>query len=238
MNILFLTTHLNIGGITSYVLALAKGLKAKGHQVYVASSGGEVLPMFQEAGITYLRIPVKTKCEFSPKVIPSFFKLVKEVKGRDIDLLHANTRVTQVLAYLASRSTGRPYVSTCHGFFKTRFSRRLFPCWGRKVIAISAQVRDHLIGDFKLDAADIQVIHNGVDVNRFGSQVTLFRGQASHKSPFDSTQGRQVKEKFGLGEGPVVGIIARLSDVKGHVYLITAMQEVLKNTPASQLLIV
>jgi glycosyltransferase involved in cell wall biosynthesis len=35
-----------------------------------------------------------------------------------------------------------------------------------------------------------------------------------------------------------VGIIARLSDVKGHTYLIQAMQEVIKNFPKAKLLII
>ncbi|MCX5703871.1 MAG: glycosyltransferase family 4 protein, partial [Candidatus Omnitrophica bacterium] len=48
----------------------------------------------------------------------------------------------------------------------------------------------------------------------------------------------EVKKKLGLGDGPVVGIVARLSDVKGHIYLIQAMKLVLENVPDAQLLIV
>ena len=40
MNILILTTHLNPGGISRYVLNLSKGLIKEGHSVWVASSGG------------------------------------------------------------------------------------------------------------------------------------------------------------------------------------------------------
>jgi glycosyltransferase involved in cell wall biosynthesis len=92
------------------------------------------------------------------------------------------------------------------------------------VIAISRQVRDHLVRDFKLDEKKITVIHNGIDVDRFQRQMT--------------DDGRQIRASLGLGDGPVIGIIARLSDVKGHKYLIQAMSEVLKKYPAANLLIV
>ncbi len=46
MNILYLTNHLDIGGITSYTLTLASGMKKRGHNVYIASSGGQLVPRF------------------------------------------------------------------------------------------------------------------------------------------------------------------------------------------------
>jgi len=80
MNILYLVNHLNIGGITSYVLSLAAGLKKKGHNVYVASSGGELLPKFISAGVIFIPIPIKTKKEVSPKILASMFTLKKSLK--------------------------------------------------------------------------------------------------------------------------------------------------------------
>ena len=224
MNILYLTTHLDIGGITSYVLSLATGLKRRGHNVYVASSGGELLPKFIEAGIIYIPIPINTKQEVSPKILISLFRLLKHIEEKDIDIIHSNTRVTQVLGWLLNRFAGKPYISTCHGFFKTRISRKLFPCWGKIVIAISEQVKEHLIQDFKLEDKDIVVIHNGVEVDKFGVWSSEFRVRK--------------RKELGLKDGPVVGIVARLSDVKGHLYLIEAIKLVLEEIPDAQLLIV
>src|SRR3989338_1268327 len=99
MNILFLINHLNIGGITSYCLTLAAGLKKRGHNIYVASSAGELLPRFIAEGI----------------------KFINFLKSNRIDILHANSRTTQILGCLLSRKTNIPYISTCHGFFKKRF---------------------------------------------------------------------------------------------------------------------
>ncbi len=224
MNILYLTNHLNIGGISSYALTLAAGIKKRGHNVYIASSGGQLLFRFIREGIVYIPIPIKTKSEASYKILISKFKLSKYIKEKNIDIIHANTRVTQVLSFIIQRTLGIPYVSTCHGFFKKRLFRRILPCWGNKVIAISESVKEHLTGDFKVKEEDIRVIHNGIDVEKFGVRSL---------EPRDD-----IKRKLGLNEGPVIGIIARLSEEKGHNYLIKAMQEVIARIPHAQLLIV
>ena len=224
MNILYLTNHLNTGGITSYVLTLASGLKKRGHNIYLASGGGEMLASFQQNGIIYLPLPLKTKAELSPQIFFSALGLARIVRQYGIELIHANSRTTQVVACLTSRLRHIAYISTCHGFFKKRILRRLFPCWGNKVIAVSEQVREHLLRDFKVEETDIRLVNNGIDIDRFGIR--------------DPAYGLSKKKELGLGQGPVVGIVARLSDVKGHVYLIEAMQEVMAVFPAVQLLIV
>jgi glycosyltransferase involved in cell wall biosynthesis len=224
MNILYITNHLNTGGITSYVLRLGSALKARGHNIYIASGGGELLEEFIAGGLTYIRIPIKTKCEVSPKIIFSLFKLLPILKSREIDLIHCNSRTTQALGNLLSKYGGIPYISTCHGFFKKRLSRMLLPCWGKRIIAISEEVRAHLLNDFKAEETKIRVINHGVDMGMF--------------SPSPSQDSRLAKEKFGLGGWQVVGNIGRLSDVKGQEYLIRAMKKVLQELPRAQLLII
>lgn len=222
MNILFLANHLNVGGISSYLFTLAGGLKQNGHNVYVASSGGELVEKFTAAGVGHIVVPLRTKKEVSPKIIFSFLKLKKEIKRFKIDLLHSNSRTTQVLGSLLSRYSGRPHIFTCHGFFKPKLSRRLFPCWGQGLIAISREVKEHLIVDFKLDAGKIVIINNGIDLQGFG----------------DFTGRQKFREILGIGDASLVGIVARLSDVKGHIYLFKAMQNILKSFPSAKLLVV
>ncbi|MBU0548066.1 MAG: glycosyltransferase family 4 protein [Candidatus Omnitrophica bacterium] len=222
MNILFIANHLNVGGISSYLYTLADGLKQNGHNVYIASSGGELLDKFAAVGIKHIAVPLRTKNEISPKIILSYFKLKKEIRKYNIDLLHSNSRTTQVLANLLSRYSAKPHIFTCHGFFKPRLSRRLFPCWGKAVIAISQQVKEHLICDFKLDGEKISVINNGIDLQNFG----------------DFSARKKLREDLGIGNVLLVGIVARLSDVKGHTYLFQAMQAVIKSFPSVKLLVV
>lgn len=225
MNILFLTTHLNVGGISSYLLSLSGGLKERGHNIYLASSPGELLDEFKALGVKFIPIPIKTKSEGNIfKILASLFRLLPYIKDNHIDIVHSHTRVTQVLGSFVKKRSGIAHVTTCHGFFKNRLSRRLFPCWGDKVIAISGQVEEHLIRDFGLKKEKIEIVNNGIDINRFKVNSRQFTAEA--------------KKKLGLGNGPVAGIVARLSDVKGHIYLIEAFKEVLVKFPDAQLLIV
>jgi len=136
--------------------------------------------------------------------------------------VHSNSRTTQVLGNLLSRALAIPHVFTCHGFFKPKLSRLLFPYWGQAVIAISSEVKEHLIADLKLDAKNISVINNGIDTANFG----------------DFSARDNLRKNLGINDAPLVGIIARLSDVKGHIYLIRAMRQVVKTFPTARLLII
>ncbi len=224
MNILYISNHLNTGGITSYLHTLTKGMRKKGHSVFLASSGGTWLPRFTAEDIDFIPIPMNTKKVVSPKILSSLLKLSKIIEKKRIQLVHSHSRTTQVLAYLLARRLGIKHVLTCHGFFKRRLFRKLFPCWPDAIIAISEQVQEHLVQDLKADEKKIFVVPNGIDVEKFRVQ--------SLESKDD------IKKRYGLKEGPIIGIVARLSDVKGHIYLVQAMSFVLEQIPEVQLLIV
>lgn len=225
MNILLLTTHLNYGGITSYLLSLAKGLKVRRHNVLIASSGGAAEGDFSRFGIRCITIPIRTKCEVSPKILLSFLALKKLLKNSNIDIIHAQTRVSQVLGIFLAKSLNCSYVTTCHGFFKNRLSRRIFPAWGKNVIAISQAVADNLERDFSLDRKNVTVIHNGIDYDKF-----IIR---------DNPDKIDIKNSLNLPKDvPMVGMVARLSEVKGHSFFIQAIPLILEKFPKSSFLIV
>ncbi len=216
MKILILTTHMNYGGISSYCFGLAKCLREKDHRVFIASSGGNMLNQLEKHNIRHKFIPINTKSELNPLVLLSLIKLFIFVRRQKIEIIHAQTRVTQVLAYFLSRLNSIPYVTTAHGFFKPKQARLLFPCWGETVIAISEAVKRHLMIDFSVQEKRIVLIHNGIDTKKF--KVNPQRNNADIPSR-------------------TVGIIARLSDVKGHKYLIEAMVAVIQKFPRARLFI-
>ncbi len=225
MKILLLTSHLNFGGISVYTVSLAEGLKNKGEEVLVSSGGGDLVPQLEENGIKHIKIPIDTKSEIGPKVLLSAFKLHKILREEKIDLIHAQTRVTQVVASNINRFLNIPYVTTCHGFFKARGSRLIFPCWGSKVVAISEAVREHLVNQLKVPKEKVSLIYNGIDTNKFFKDYT-------------QEEKDNLRCQYQLSQGPVIGIISRLSSVKGHKYLLLAFAQVLKYNPSAQLLII
>lgn len=226
MKVLHLTTHLNSGGITNYILSLIKPLRELDCEISVLSGGGEMVPAFLEQATPMYQLPIKTKSELNPKIYWALPKIIQTIRENKIDLLHAHTRVTMVMAYWIQRKIGIPVVTTCHGFYKRRLGRRLIPAWGDLAIAISHPVGDHLKRDFKVPPIKIRIINNGVNLLEIDSI-------------YHTIDCREEKRKFGFLETDmVVGVVARLVMDKGHEYLIRAMAELIKMFPNIRLLIV
>ncbi|MEI8011298.1 MAG: glycosyltransferase family 4 protein [Candidatus Omnitrophota bacterium] len=226
MKILLLANHLNAGGITTCLLTLGKEYVRRGHQVTIASSGGGCVAAAAAAGIGHLMVPeLRVKCEYHPVLIRAVLTISRFVRVETVDILHAHTRVTQMVAAISGVTTHCPYVSTCHGFFKLRLSRFLFPLWGKTVVAISRAVVDHLVLAFKVPPERVVLVPNGIDAERF--------------KPRSPAERLMIRERFGLNPGaPIVGTIGRLSDVKGQEYLIKAMDLLRRRIPGVKCFIV
>jgi glycosyltransferase involved in cell wall biosynthesis len=225
VRVLHVNTHMNIGGIGQYIVSLAKTLKQKRVECFVASSGGELLPELVRLDIRHMRLDMNTKFEFGLKVFRSGSELARIIKDKKIDLIHAHTRVSQVASYLASRRAGISYIATCHGYFNAKLSRRLFDTWGEKVVAISEAVRAHLEKDFNVKPERIEVIYNGIDLNRFSNT-------------YSADQIARAKRSLGIQHGDVVGTMGRLSSVKGQKFLIEAMKEIVSRSKDTRCLII
>ncbi len=226
MKVLQLTTHLNIGGISTYVVNLARKLKEHGAEVLVATSGGVLESRIEADGIEWIHVPIKTKNEVHPKVFFSVLKLVEIVQREKIDIIHAHTRVTQVTAAILRRLTGVPYVTTCHGIYTRRLFRKLFPCWGARVTAISEPVRESLVNDFKVAKNQALLMPNGIDCLEFDRAISKMDREA-------------LRLFYGLnGNGVVVGSIARMEKVKGLQYLIESVPYVVEKHPETKFFMV
>ncbi|MBF0593674.1 MAG: glycosyltransferase family 4 protein [Candidatus Omnitrophica bacterium] len=223
MKVLFLANHFNTGGITTYIMTLSRALIGRGHSVLVASSGGNMVGDLELLGARHVPFAFNVKCDIHPRVLFILPRLGAMIRRERVGIIHAQTRFTQVNAALASRLCGVPYVTTCHGFFNPHWGRRLLPLWGRRVIAVSAPVERHLLSDLRVASAGIALIPNGIDPARFVLPEDKARVDLRHQ--------------WGLGDEPLVGIIARLSDVKGHRFLIDAMPMVLAKHPRAKCLI-
>jgi glycosyltransferase involved in cell wall biosynthesis len=226
MNILIVTTHMRMGGVGVYTATLANRLQKAGNRVFVASAGGD-LEKELSPGVEKIRVSLDTKSVLSPKVLAAALRLsAGVVKKEKIDIVHAQTRVSQAAAHLISFFTSVPYVATWHGFFRAHFLRRSFPFWGKKTIAISKPVYDNLRDVFGRKEGDLRLVLNGVETDKFSREYT-------------PEEKKKIKKTFGVfGDGPVIGIISRLSEEKGHSILIDAFRQISGRFPGAQLLII
>ena len=181
-----------------------------GHEVSVLSSGGELEKDLAAKGFKILNYPIRCKSILHPKLYFALPKIIKVVQEEKFDLLHAHTRVTQVLAWFISRKTKIPALSTAHGFYKRGLGRRLFPAWGRLVIAISPLVAEELEKSHKVPKKNIRVVFNGIDME---AQAKLVKAE----------DALAIRESLGIPpDSFVIGCISRLVQDKGHEYLLRA----------------
>ncbi len=224
MNVLMITTHFDIGGITTYVLTVSRYLVKLGCRVTVISSGGYMVDKLKAQGVEHITMNIRTKSGLSPKLYFALPQIRKVIKERQIDVIHAQTRVAQVMAAVLRKTTRCVYVSTCHGFYKMRIGRRLFPCWGDAVIAISPLVKEHLICDQHQLADRVHMIRNGVDHEQF--------------MPVSSEEKQSLRNELNFSEGRLIGMVSRFCPLKGHSIAVEAMSIIVRAVPEARLVLV
>ncbi|MDD3087143.1 MAG: lipopolysaccharide heptosyltransferase II [Candidatus Omnitrophica bacterium] len=206
MNILQILPELNVGGVETGTLDLARQLIRLNHKAVVVSAGGALVKDLEEAGAKHYQLPVHKKSILSmARAVPL---LVDIIKKEDIDIVHARSRVPAWIAYFACRRSRAIFITTCHGYY----TKHLFSYvmgWGKRVIVLSNIIARHMIEDFSVPHERIRLIPRSVDLDKF-----------QYLSP-DKKRGKEFN----------IGIIGRITPIKGHLYFIKAMAKVARAIP-------
>jgi len=213
MKILQILPALNVGGVETGTLDLSKHLVRLGHKVVVVSSGGALVGDLESLGAKHYQLPVNKKnVLILPKMV---LALVEIIKKEEIEIVHARSRVPGWIAYFACLITRRVFITTCHGYY-SRHPFSYVMGWGKKVIVISNIIARHMIDDFGVPFERIRLIPRSVDLEKFKFRLP----DASRKQEFN------------------VGIIGRLTPIKGHLCFIKAMARVSRVIPRIKIWIV
>ncbi len=208
MTVLQLLPNLESGGVERGTLEVAEELVRCGHRSLVVSGGGRLVAALEWGGSVHIPCQIGVK---SPLVLRHVATLRRIIRGQQVDILHARSRVPAWIAWLAWRSLApscRPrLVTTVHGMHSVnRFSEIMTR--GEVVIAVSNSVRDYVLSNFPhTDPRRIHVIHRGVEPREFpwGFQ------------PTDDWVSRWEDEFPGLRGKALVTLPGRLTRLKGHL---------------------
>lgn len=163
--VLLLAMALELGGAETHVITLAQGLKEAGLEVQVMSAGGSLARLLGEAGIPHRPAPLNRR---SPLLIAEGIRQVaRAIREWQPHLLHAHARLPAWIAAQARKGTTLPLVITYHGLYRHTGLWRYVNTWGDAVVAISPEVRRHLVDQLHAPAEKVHVIPNGVDTRRF-----------------------------------------------------------------------
>ena len=191
MNILQILPTLDIGGVETGTIDLARYLVKNGHKAIVVSGGGRIVKELEVIGSRHYLLPVGKKSLFN--IIRMAKELSDIIRREDIDIVHARSRVPALIAYFACKRTNRVLITTAHGYYKKHIMSEPMG-WGKFVIVASNIMAKHMAGAFNVPYDRIRLIPRGVDLSRF----TLRQEKAVRADEF------------------VIGIIARITPLKGH----------------------
>ncbi|MFA5038250.1 MAG: lipopolysaccharide heptosyltransferase II [Candidatus Omnitrophota bacterium] len=206
MNILQILPQLNVGGVETGTVDLAKYLMKNGHHCVVVSAGGPLADELVKCGVSHYKLPVDNKAFWV------MFKAADEVaeiiEKERIQVVHARSRVPAWVGFLACRKTNAVMVTTAHG----HYSRHIFSYmmgWGKYTIVPSSVIGKHMVRDFGVPLENIKRIPRSVDLSRY---------------PFRGPRERRNKEFL-------VGVVGRIAPIKGQLYFLKALARVLRNAP-------
>ncbi|MDO9573334.1 MAG: lipopolysaccharide heptosyltransferase II [Candidatus Omnitrophota bacterium] len=213
MKILQILPELNVGGVETGTLDLSKYLVRLGHKAVVVSAGGSLVSELEASGAKHYTLPVHKKSIISVfKLIPQLAEIIKK---EEIDIVHARSRVPAWIAYFACRKTKAVFITTCHGYYKMHpFS--LVMGWAKRVIVLSNVIARHMIEDFAVPHERIRLVPRSVDLERF----------------------KYLDPKLKRKEDFNIGIIGRITPLKGHLHFIKAMARISRLVPRLKIWIV
>ncbi|HXD34298.1 MAG TPA: glycosyltransferase family 4 protein [Pyrinomonadaceae bacterium] len=221
MRILQLSSARAFGGGERHVADLANGLLSRGHDVFAAVRPAS--PLTQE-----LRVSAANITTFNLRNALDAFsagKLARLVREREIQIVHAHVaRDYPLAAYAVWRNRGSKLVLTRHVLFPLKRLHSLTFSRAARVVAVSAAVQRALIAQHLLPTERIEVIHNGIDVARFGrataTEITAFRN------------------RWRIAEDALlIGSVGELTPLKGHGEFLQAAAIVRQRFPKTQFLI-
>jgi glycosyltransferase involved in cell wall biosynthesis len=206
LTVVHISTQRTWHGGEGQAYLLMEGLRRRGHRVVAfARAGGELA---QRAVASRFEVHTFRRRGRGPN---SLWSMRRRLQAVAADVIHAHDGHAVTCAGIASLGLGIPIrVASRRVDFSVR-SVGKYTWLSDVVIAISSAVADVCV-DSGIHRSKLRIVHSGVDPAR------MDRG--------DRSAGRRA---LGLSDGETLLLtVAKLTDHKGHVYLLRALPEVIR----------
>mgnify|MGYP006276405011 FL=1 len=206
------------GGAEQGCLDVAAAVAQAAGRALVASSGGVLAYRLERAGAEHLTLPLTRKAPWALR--RNARALAGIVRAAGVSLIHARSRAPGWSALWAAQQTGVPLVTTFHSVYslgpaplmplKRRYNEIM--ARGRRVIAVSNFVADHIAAVYGLPRDRIRTIPRGVDITRFDPTAVTAQRIA------------RLAEAWQLPDDKAIILMpGRIAGRKGHETLIAAL---------------
>ncbi|MBD3330062.1 glycosyltransferase [Candidatus Peregrinibacteria bacterium] len=233
--ILFYTDTPMIGGAEHQIYLLAKFLDKEKFEIILVCSNYKSLnkwcEKFEKEGVDVKRLKVKHKHD------PAHYSGLKRVlkkENPDIVHLHIWNPASCRYAFYAASSLGIPIVTTEHDPFKLGLIKDLIKKRSlkktSKIITVSKQNKELLSELYPKYKDQIKVIHNGIDITWWRSQILRFSSDE---------KGRIKKNIFYANEDSlIITCVAELHERKGQKFLLKSMPRLTEDFPNIKLVLI
>lgn len=230
--LLWLIDSLTVGGAESLVVPFARNLDRSQFDLTIVClatiAGNAIESLLRDEGV-----PVEKLGARNLRDLAAFRRLVRILRERRIELLHAHLTYASIWGAAAARLTGVPYVATLHvapprggrAGVRDRLMRWALNHSASRVIAVSDALRTQYIAAGGLAPRKIVAVHNGIDVQPFQLSKTDCR--------------QRIEREFAIpSSSPLIVAVSVLRPGKGIEVLLDAMPAVLRRLPDAHLLII
>ena len=211
IRILNIISDTNIGGAGRVILNYLRYADRNKFETLVAIPRGSLLkPLLEEAEVTVYEVDGMADCSYASEDVKALQALIRRVKP---DLVHTHGALS---GRIAAKRCHVPVVYSRHSAFPVPAKLKYPPGrWVNKllnehyadhIIAVSPATRDNLT-EGGISPKKITVVMNGV----------------APVAPISDGEKAALRQSLGLGPDVFTfGILARIEDYKGHLYLVYA----------------
>ncbi len=213
--VLIVVPTLDSGAAETGAVELVRILANAGHRPIMVARGGRMESEIAAAGAQFIRLDVASKNPFV--ILRNAVLLARLIRAERCDVIHAHGRAPAWSAYIASRVTRVPLLTSWYkGFREQNVFKRLYNgimTLGYRVVAASDELAELIHDRYGTPWDRIVVVPASVDVEKFDpAAVSPERIEA-------------VRHAWGAGpETKVILVLGRMLRRKGHHLVVLAAQ--------------
>jgi len=179
LKVLQVIPRLGYGGAETGCYDIAHYLPENNCESFIVTSGGELLKFIDKKKVKIIRLPVHSK---NPLLIfVNFIALIGIILFNNISIVHARSRAPAWSCWLATKITGRKFVTTFHGTYNFNNSFKKFynsvMVRSNLIIAGSNFIFSHIKENYLKyldDKKKLLVIFRGINVDYFDPTTKVY----------------------------------------------------------------
>ena len=225
LKVLQVIPKLGYGGAETGCYDLAHYLHEQGCKSYIATSGGELLEFINKKKVKLLRLPVHSK---NPVIILlNSIILIFVILILNINVVHARSRAPAWSCLIATKITGRKFVTTFHGTYNFKSSIKKF--------YNSVMLKSHLI----IAGSNFIFSHINENYSKYLNPkkkfLVIFRGINTdyfNKNKIKETDEQKLIKKWNIDKEKKIFLLpGRLTPWKGQEMFIESLSRLKNSQP-------